>query len=149
MWDVVCYRRGQCGSGRWSDYRFTVVAATDIVWSGLLKARGGVFGVVGFSVRSRTRELGVRLALGATAGRLQRDVVGRLLPILTVALVVGLLVSLLASRALASVLYGVGPTDPIAFGGAITLIATMSLLATYLAARGVYKVDPARVIEYR
>ncbi len=109
----------------------------------------GVFGVVAFSVRSRTRELGVRLALGATAGRLQRDVVGGLLPILTVALLAGLLVSLLAARALASVLYGVGPSDPIAFGGAIVLIATMSLSATYLPARGVCKVDPARVIESR
>ena len=115
----------------------------------LMLAGLGVFGVVAFSVRSRTGDFGVRLALGATAVRLQRDIVGGLLPILTTALVVGLLVSLLASRALASVLYGVGPADPIAFGGAIVLIATMSLLATYLPARGVSKVDPARVIEYR
>ena len=112
-------------------------------------AAGALSSGVGFSMRSRTRELGVRLALGATAGRLQRDVVGGLLPVLTVALVVGLVVPLLASRGLASVLYGVGPTDPIAFGGALVLIATMSILATYLLARGVSKVDPARVIEYR
>jgi len=62
---------------------------------------------------------------------------------------VGLVVSLLASRGLASVLYGVGPADPIGVGGALVLIATMSILATYLLARGVSKVDPARVIEYR
>jgi len=88
-------------------------------------AAGALSSGVGFSMRSRTRELGVRLALGATAGRLQRDVVGGLLPVLTVALVVGLVVSLLASRGLASVLYGVGPTDPIAVGGAFTVLALL------------------------
>lgn len=114
----------------------------------LILAGLGVFGVVGFMVRSRTRELGVRLALGATAGRLEREVMRDQLPILIVALVAGLSLSMLVAQALGSVLYGVSSVDPISFGGTAVLIAIMSLVATYLPARRVSKVDPARVIEY-
>lgn len=107
----------------------------------------GVFGVVGFMVRSRTREMGVRLALGATAGRLERDLVGGMLPILGVSVLGGLLLSAFTTRALGPILFGVSPVDPIAFGSATLVVTIMVLLATYLPARSVSKVDPARVIE--
>lgn len=115
----------------------------------LILAGLGVFGVVAFTGRSRTTELGIRLALGATAVRLEREVVGGLLPVLTVALVAGVLPAAVASGGLASELYGVRPRDPVAFGSAIVLVAIMTLLATYLPARSVTKVDPARVIDSR
>ena len=120
----------------------SVMATVALVLAGM-----GVFGVVGYTVRSRTRELGVRLALGATAARLQREVVGGHLPVLTLALFAGLMMSLVTAWGVGSVLHGVGPTDPLAFGGAIVLVTTMSLLATYLPARRVSRVDPAAVIE--
>ncbi|GMR14076.1 MAG: ABC transporter permease [Gemmatimonadota bacterium] len=113
----------------------------------LILAALGVFGVVGFMVRSRTRELGVRLVLGATSGQLERGVVAGMLPILGVSVFVGLFLSVVTSRALRSILFGVSPVDPIAFGSATLIVAVMVLLATYLPARSVSKVDPARVIE--
>ncbi len=72
---------------------------------------------------------------------------GGMLPILSVSVFLGLILSAVTTRALGSVLFGVSPVDPIAFGSATLVVTIMVLFATYLPARSVSRVDPARVIE--
>jgi predicted permease len=112
----------------------------------LLLAALGVFAIVGFAVRARTRELGVRMALGATAGRLTREVVGGFAPMLLVSLAAGVALALVGLAGLRAQLHGIGPTDPIAFAAAAVVMAATSLLAAWLPARRVARLDPAAVI---
>jgi len=112
----------------------------------LLLAAIGLYGIMASSVRERTREIGVRAALGATPQRLQRDVLGQAMVISGTGAVVGLVSALAASRLLASLLFQVTPTDPIALLGACALLLAVALLAAYVPARRATRVGPATVL---
>ena len=112
----------------------------------LLLAAMGVFGVVGYSVRSRQAELGVRLALGATAPRLTRDLLREMLPIIVIGIAAGLSLGGFAGRILQAVLYGVDPADPLSMLGAAGVMGTAALLATYVPLRRVRRIDPIEAI---
>ena len=109
----------------------------------MLLAAVGLFGVLATMVRQRTRELGVRLALGATAGDLRRLVVGRGLAIAAVGGAVGLLGAVAANRLLEAMLYGVSPTDPATLAAVTLLLLVVAAVATLLPARAGARVDPA------
>ncbi len=102
----------------------------------------GVYGVVAFGVTQRTREIGVRIALGAQRGQVRRLVVrqGGLLAV--VALAIGGLVALLASKALASILYAAPGFDLVAFGGAALLLGGAAFFATWVPARRAAAINP-------
>jgi len=108
----------------------------------LLLAVVGVHGVLSYTVARRTRELGIRQALGADPRRLRSLVLRQGAWLIGAGLAVGLALSLAATRLLASVLYGVGATDPATYAAVVLVMAAFALLACYLPARRAAKVDP-------
>ncbi|HVF43829.1 MAG TPA: ABC transporter permease, partial [Pyrinomonadaceae bacterium] len=121
------------------------VAAYTLGGFGLLAlalAAIGVYGVVSYSVAQRTREIGVRVALGARAGDVLRLVLGEGLSVVGLGLLLGLLVSFAAARLFSNFLYGVGAADPLTFVFVPALLGAIALAAGYLPARRATKVDP-------
>jgi ABC-type antimicrobial peptide transport system permease subunit len=102
----------------------------------------GLFGVMAAMVRQRTRELGIRLALGATPRDLQRMVMRRGLAVATGGVVVGLLGAFLANRLLVALLYDVTPTDGVTLLVATAVLLGVASLATAIPARMSTRVDP-------
>ena len=114
----------------------------------LLLAAIGIYGVVSYSVAQRTREIGVRTALGAKAKDVLRLVLGEGLFVIAVGLVLGLLLASVATRVIASFLYGVGATDPLTFAAVPLLMGFVALSASYIPARRATKVDPMVALRY-
>ena len=108
----------------------------------LLLSAIGLYGLMASAVRERTRDIGVRLALGATPERLRRDVLGNALVVAAVGAVVGLGGALVCSRLLAALLFEVSPTDPATLAGVCILLLGVALMAAYLPARRATRVDP-------
>jgi predicted permease len=108
----------------------------------LLLAAIGIYGVVNYSVTQRTREIGVRMALGATATDVLRLVLGEGFFVIGGGLVLGLLLAAVATRVIASFLYGVGTTDPLTFAGVPLLLALIALGAAAIPTVRATKVDP-------
>ncbi len=112
----------------------------------LLLASIGLYGVLSYAVTQRSRELGLRIALGASAGSVMRMVVGRGLSLTAVGLAIGLGLSLAATRTLQSLLYGVSAVDPWTFGAVVALLGGIALAACYLPARRAARLDPIVVL---
>lgn len=108
----------------------------------------GLYGVVAWSVAQRTREIGVRMALGAQKLDVQWMVLTRGLRLTAAGIVLGLLLSAVATRFLRGFLYGVSPFDPLAFAGAALAWLLIAMLAGYLPARRAARVDPAISLRY-
>jgi len=110
--------------------------------SALLLAVVGIYGVVSYSVTQRTRELGVRMALGADAGSTLRLVLTRSMLLVGSGTVCGLLASMAVTRAMSGLLYGVSPLDPVVFLGVSLILATAGFVASLIPARRATRVDP-------
>jgi ABC-type antimicrobial peptide transport system permease subunit len=108
----------------------------------LLLAVVGLYGVMSYSVAQRTREFGVRVALGANVRDLLQLVVGQGMKLVGVGLVVGIVGSLALTRLLGGFLFGVQPTDPRTFAAVAALLAIVGVIACWLPARRATKVDP-------
>lgn len=102
----------------------------------------GLYGVIGYSVSRRTREIGIRVALGARAGRVLGLVVQQGMGLVLAGVAIGALLAALAGQVLSSVLYGISATDGVAFAGAIGLLLLIALLANYIPARRATRIDP-------
>jgi putative ABC transport system permease protein len=112
----------------------------------LVLAAIGVYGMMAYSVRGRMRELGTRLALGATPRDIIRLVLLQAGAIMGVGLTVGIAAALVFARALSSLLFAVPPWDPAAFASAMALLAAATLAASYLPARRASRVDPVSIL---
>ncbi|MFN2547318.1 MAG: ADOP family duplicated permease, partial [Myxococcales bacterium] len=102
----------------------------------------GIYGVTAYGVTQRTREIGVRIAIGAQKGDVLRLVMGGALRLAAAGVGIGLAVSIAASQLLSSQLYGIGARDPLTFLGISVLLALVTLLASFLPARRAARLDP-------
>lgn len=114
----------------------------------LLLASTGTYGVVSFAVAQRTREMGIRIALGATRANILRNVVGGILLPVTAGIVVGIAGALLLTRFVKNMLYGVGATDVAIFSAVIAIELAVALLAAYLPGRRATNVDPMTALRH-
>jgi putative ABC transport system permease protein len=114
----------------------------------LVLASVGLYGVLAYAMRQRMHEIGIRIALGASPGRVQLAVVRRGLLLAGSGLAIGLALSFAAMRAIASLLYGIDATDPATFAGGSLTLLTIALAASYLPARRAARVDPVETLRH-
>jgi len=108
----------------------------------------GIYSVLSYSTAQRTREIGVRMALGAERGSVLRLVVGGGVGLAGLGLAIGILVALLLTRLMTDLLYGVRATDPLTFVGVSAVLGASSILACYVPARRATKIDPMVALRY-
>ncbi len=125
-----------------SPRRFFVYLVGIFALLGLFLAALGIYGVISYSVTQRTQEIGIRMALGATLGRVQLDVVRTTLQLAVIGIVVGTVASFGVSRLISSLLFGTTPTDPITFLGMVLVLGGIALLAGYIPARRASRINP-------
>jgi putative ABC transport system permease protein len=128
--------------------RFNTVVVSIFAGASLLLAMVGIYGVIAWTVRQRTREMGVRLALGAQRGAVLALVMRGGLRLAGAGIVLGLIGAMGLTQLLRSLLFGVGPTDPLTFAAVPILLVSAALLACWLPARGAANVDPMEALRY-
>jgi len=106
----------------------------------------GIYGVMSYAVSQRTREIGIRMALGAASGRVMSLVVGRALALTGVAIALGAAGAAALARLLRTLLFGVGPADPPTFLAAAAALAAVGVLAAYVPAWRAARIDPVRAL---
>jgi putative ABC transport system permease protein len=114
----------------------------------LVLASVGVYGVMSYSVSERTHEIGIRMAMGASGSQIQRLVVGNGMLLTIIGIAIGLPIALAMAFGLSSLLFGVTANDPVSFVGLPLLLAAVALLASYIPARRVLRVDPLHALRY-
>jgi ABC-type antimicrobial peptide transport system permease subunit len=112
----------------------------------LLLSGVGLYGVIAYSVTQRTREIGVRVALGADAASVRRLVVGGGLKLTTLGIVLGIIAAAGSTRVLASLLYGVSPVDPLSFATIALLVMGIALAASWVPARRALRINPTEAL---
>jgi ABC-type antimicrobial peptide transport system permease subunit len=112
----------------------------------LFLAAIGLYAVMSYSVSQGTRELGLRMALGADAGNVLRLVLSRGLRLTTVGIAAGAIAAVVLTRLMGNLLYKVSPRDPIAYGFALLVLLVVALLACFLPARRATRIDPVRAL---
>jgi predicted permease len=125
-----------------SPRQFFMMLVASFATLGLLLAALGIYGVISYSVTQRTQEIGIRMALGATMGLVQRSVLVRTLRLALIGIAAGAVASLLVSRAIAALLFNTAPGDPITFAAMVLLIGGVALLAGYIPARRASRINP-------
>jgi len=113
-----------------------------------LLAAVGIFGVMSYSVTLRTREIGIRVALGAQQGRVVMLIMRQGLLLTLAGIGIGVAGALALTRVLSGLLFGVDATDPATFAAIVLLLAVVSLIACYIPARRATRVDPLVALRY-
>ncbi|MGI9089440.1 MAG: ABC transporter permease [Chthoniobacterales bacterium] len=114
----------------------------------MILAAIGIYGVIAYSVTQRTREIGIRMALGAQRGAMLGMILRQSLSVVVIGLLLGLIAAFAATRLLASLLYGVGTNDFLTYATVLLLLGGAAFLASYLPARRAMKVDPMVALRY-
>lgn len=122
--------------------RMAAAVAGSLGIVGLLLASIGIYGVTSYAISRRTREIGIRVALGADRGRVLRLVLRQGLVLGAIGVMLGVALAAVAAQLLKSLLFGIPPIDPITFGGACVLFAAVTVVATYIPARRATTVSP-------
>ena len=125
-----------------ADRRFSMLLLGLFSALALLLAAVGIYGVISFSVSQRTHEIGIRMALGARLGEVQWMIVRAALQTIMLAISAGVVASLIVSRGLSSLLFGVRSSDPEIFAVVAAVLIGVGLLAAFVPARRAAKVDP-------
>jgi ABC-type antimicrobial peptide transport system permease subunit len=114
----------------------------------LTLATVGIYGVISYAVSQRTREIGVRMALGANPRDVLRLILGEGLKLVLAGVVLGIIAALAMTRLLATMLYGVSVTNPVIFSSVVLLLVAVSLAACFVPARRAMRVDPIVALRY-
>jgi putative ABC transport system permease protein len=125
-----------------SQRRFSLEIITLFALTALLLASIGVYGVISYLVTERTREIGIRLALGARRRNIMRLILRQGIQLAVAGAAIGLSCALIGSHLMASLLYDVKATDPLSFASVAALFAVVAVLACYFPARRATKIDP-------
>ena len=125
-----------------SPRRFTVLLLGGFAVFALILASLGIYALISYSVNQRTQEIGIRMALGASARDVQARIIGQTLRLAVIGLVIGAGASLLLARSASGLLFGVTAGDPQTFVGMIGVLAIVALVAGYLPARRASRIDP-------
>jgi putative ABC transport system permease protein len=133
---------------RVGETKFVIWASAAVGALALLLAAIGLYGVMAYSVAGRTKEIGIRMALGAERGRVQRMILFEGLALAAAGALAGLLVSATCMRLMRSLLYGVSDTDPLTYAAVAIFLTLVALAACYLPARRATKVDPMVALRY-
>ncbi|MBC7925245.1 MAG: FtsX-like permease family protein [Bryobacteraceae bacterium] len=128
--------------GSTASERFNMVLLSVFACSALLLAAIGVCGLTMYSVQQRTQEFGIRMALGASAGKLQRSIITQSMRLVGGGVVVGTAAAIGLTRVLEHLLFGVEPWDPVVFGTVPIILTAVAVCAVWLAARRAARVDP-------
>ncbi len=125
-----------------SPRRFFMLLVGAFAALGLLLAAVGIYGVISYAVTRRTQEIGIRMALGASMGRVQADVLRNTLRLAAVGIVLGTIVSLGLARLIAALLFDTSPWDGATYAGMVILLTVVALVSGYLPARRASRIDP-------
>jgi putative ABC transport system permease protein len=129
--------------------RMTVLLFSSFGIVAMVLASIGLYGLVAFSVSQRTREVGIRIALGARAAQVIKMVLREGMVLVAVGVGVGLVFASLITRPMASLLMGVSPSDPVTFASVALLLLAVSALAAYIPARRIAKADPMTALRHQ
>jgi predicted lysophospholipase L1 biosynthesis ABC-type transport system permease subunit len=135
-------------SGTLERSHFDTLLLAILAGTALLLSSVGIYGVLSYTVAQRTREIGIRMALGATQAQVMRDVLGYGVRLTSLGLVFGLAGALAGTRVLSSLLYGVRSTDAITFVAVSMVLTAVAFMASYLPARRAMRVDPIIALRY-
>jgi ABC-type antimicrobial peptide transport system permease subunit len=125
-----------------SPRRFFVWLVSLFAALGLVLASLGIYGVISYSVSRQTQEIGIRMALGATANRVQFSVISRTLRLALVGIAIGTVASFIVAKGIASLLFATDPADPPTFATTILMLSGIAILAGYIPARRASHIDP-------
>jgi len=128
--------------------KFSMLLLTIFAALAMLLAAIGLYGVMSYSVAQRTREIGIRMALGARRPDVLALVVKQGMALVLLGIAAGILLSLGMTRLISGMLFGITATDPLTFAGVAALLASVAFLANYLPARRASKVDPMVALRY-
>ena len=126
-----------------SPRRFTLQILVAFAASALLLAGLGIYGVLSYSVTERVPEIGIRMALGASAEEVRRSVVGQTVGLAGLGVAIGVIVSLVGARLIGSLLYGVAPTDPLTFVVMVGILLLVALISDFIPAVRASRTDSA------
>jgi len=129
-----------------AERRFTMTVLGGFAGLALLLSSLGLYGVLAYVVTLRTRELGIRVALGATAREVRRLVVGQGLRMTALGMAIGLVGALALTRVMHSLVFGVSTYDPLTFAAVVVALTVVTMLASYIPARRATKVDPMEAL---
>ena len=135
-------------SGAIARQSFNMVLLSIFAGVALMLAAIGIYGLMSYSVDQRTQEIGIRMALGADRGRMLRGVLREGMTLAVLGVVLGLMLAYGLTRLLASLLFGVKASDPLAFAAVAGILTVVGLIATYIPARRVTAIDPASALRY-
>jgi putative ABC transport system permease protein len=128
--------------------RFSMMLLAVFAIVALALASIGIYGMMSYAVAQRTREIGLRMTLGAQRGAVLRMVIGQGMKLAIVGVVIGLIASVILTRTMKTLLFGVSPTDPVTFVSIAIILTSVALLASWIPARRATKVDPMVALRY-